>query len=121
MTQNLEVETPGSIQLTEQPAPAEDQEPKSENEKYLASLWAEIIHLEQVSLSDKFLEVGGNSLTLNIILNRIEIETGVALEPQLFFDEERSSLSEIAKDLEAARAGNPNRSRETMPAFRCNS
>jgi hypothetical protein len=83
------------------------QEPRSPNEKYLASLWAEIIGLDrnQVLLPHKFLEVGGNSLTLNIILNRIEAETGASLDAELFFDDERSSLFALARELDVQRAG----------------
>ena len=84
--------------------PAENQEPRSASEKYMAALWAEIIGLERVALPSKFLDVGGNSLTLNIILTRIEAERGAALDPQLFFDDERSSLFELAKHLDVVLA-----------------
>ena len=75
--------------------------PSSTSEKYMAALWKEIIGLEQVKLPHRFLEVGGNSLTLNVILTRIEAETGAALDPQAFFDDERSSLYLLARELDA--------------------
>jgi ribosome assembly protein YihI (activator of Der GTPase) len=100
MTRNSEVEAPRSGQLTDQSLQAENQEPRTPSEKYMASLWSEIIGLDQVMLPHKFLEVGGNSLTLNIILNRIETEKGVSPEAQLFFDDDRSSLFELAKELD---------------------
>ena len=53
---------------------------------------------------DKFVEVGGNSLTLNIILNRIEADTGAAIPAEMFFEDDRSSLSALAGVLEALRA-----------------
>jgi hypothetical protein len=87
------------------------QEPRSPSEKYLAALWSEIIGLDHVLLPNKFLEVGGNSLTLNIILNRVEIETGVSLDAQLFYDNDRSSLVEIAKELDVLRAQGPGHAR----------
>ncbi len=80
----------------------ESQEPKTANEKYLAALWAEIIGLDHVLLSDKFLDVGGNSLRLNIVLNRIEKETGASLDAAQFFDPDRSSVFELAKELDLA-------------------
>jgi hypothetical protein len=87
--------------------PAEDGEPRSASEKYLAALWAELIGLDRVTLPSKFLEVGGNSLTLNILLNRIEAEMGVELDPQLFFDDDTSSLFELARRLDDALAQRP--------------
>jgi acyl carrier protein len=78
-------------------------EPATETEKYLAGLWVELVGLERIAASDKFLEVGGNSLTLNIILNRVQSETGLSIKPQLFFDDERSSIFELAKELDALR------------------
>lgn len=84
---------------------AHRQQPATESEKYMAALWSELVGVETVLLPHTFLEVGGNSLTLNIILNRIEKETGVSLEPQLFFDDDRSSLFELARELDAQREG----------------
>ena len=98
-------------QLADGPLTNEDQEPKSASEKYLASLWKEIIGLEQVQLQQKFPDVGGNSLTLNIILTRIENEKGASVEAELFFDPDKSSLSDLAKELDLVLA-NPVRSRE---------
>jgi hypothetical protein len=105
MKVNSEVEAAGSGQVSGQAPPAGNQEPRSPSEKYLASLWAEIIGLDpnQVLLPHKFVEVGGNSLTLNIILNRIEVDKGVSLPAELFFDDERSSLIALAKELDVLR------------------
>ncbi len=91
MTQHSDVQT-------------QSDEPASGSEKYIASLWSEIIGLDHVLLSNKFLDVGGNSLRLNIILNRIEKETGVALEAESFFDPDRSSVFELARELDLALA-----------------
>lgn len=86
-------------------APLQDADPRSPRERYMASLWAEIIGVESDLLpSDTFLSVGGNSLTLQVILTRICSELGVSLEPHLFFDSERSSLSHLARELDAVLA-----------------
>lgn len=92
---------PGAAQRL-QATPDAGHEPATTNEKYLAVLWSEVIGLRQVLLSHKFVRVGGNSLTLNIILTRIETEKGATLDPQLFFDDDRSSLFELARELDAA-------------------
>ncbi len=118
MIRNSEVGAPDAGLLTDQTSPAGNQEPGTPSEKYIASLWREIIGLEQVSLPDKFLELGGNSLTLNIILTRIEAETGASIPAQLFFDPERSSLSDLAKELDALKS-DPNRSQENAPVISC--
>jgi ribosome assembly protein YihI (activator of Der GTPase) len=126
MIRNSEVGAPESGQLTDQTLqPGNDagnqagnQEPRTASEKYLASLWSEIIGLDRVSLPDKFLELGGNSLTLNIILNRIEAEKGVSLPAQSFFDPERSSLFELAREFDALK-DDPDRPQEKTPVISC--
>ena len=85
----------------------DNQLPQSPSEKYMAKLWMELIGLEQVLLPHTFLNVGGNSLILNLILNRVEAETGASLEAQLFFDDDKSSLLELAKALDVALDGRP--------------
>jgi acyl carrier protein len=82
-------------------APTVTDQPQTASEKYLAALWEEIIGIEGVTRPQRFLDVGGNSLTLNIILNRIESETGAAIRPELFFDDETSSLAQLAAELDA--------------------
>jgi len=111
MTLNSEVKPEAAGRVIDRSPRAEDQQPASASEKYLAALWKEIIGLDRVMLPDKFLDVGGNSLTLNIIVTRVAAETGAALEPLLFFDDSRSSLFELAKELDAALAKLPARDR----------
>ncbi len=84
--------------------PGGGRRPESGSERYLAALWSEVIGLEGVTASDRFLDVGGNSLTLNIILNRIRTEKGVSLDARPFFDSDRSSLAALAEQLDAASA-----------------
>jgi hypothetical protein len=79
----------------------EHREPDPDSKRYLAALWSEILGLEEVTLSDRFLDVGGNSMKLNIILNRIEAEKGVSLDAEPFFDPQRSSLAALAEQLDA--------------------
>lgn len=106
MKANQEVETAGPGPAPAPASQAGNQEPRTRDEKYMAALWVEIIGLEpgQVRLQDKFVEVGGNSLTLNIILNRIEADTGAAIPAELFFEDDSSSLSALASELETLRA-----------------
>jgi hypothetical protein len=101
MTRDSEIEAQEWRPTMEAELPTEEQEPpRTPSEKYMASLWLEVIGLERVFLHQKFLDVGGNSLSLNIILTKIETETGAALDAPLFFDDDRSSLFELAKELD---------------------
>jgi hypothetical protein len=89
---------------TEPTTPVERREAEPDSTKYLAALWTEIIGLSQVNPSDCFLDVGGNSLTLSLILKRVKSEKGVSLDPEPFFDPQRSSLAALAGQLDAALA-----------------
>ena len=100
MNLNSDVETTGAEQPADGSPQLENQEPRSESEKYLASLLVDIVGLDEVKLSDKFLDIGGNSLTLNIILNRVETEKGVSLPAVSFFDPDTSSLSDLAREMD---------------------
>lgn len=77
--------------------------PGFDSEAYLASLWKEIIGVEQVRSADRFLDLGGNSLTLNVVLKRIEKETSAVMPARLFFDPQTSSLSNLAQLLDDLR------------------
>ena len=88
-----------NLQLSMQDAGSCYHETSPDTQAYLAALWKEIIGLEQVALSDKFLDVGGNSLTLNVILGRIEAELNVSPDPASFFHSDTSSLSALAMQL----------------------
>lgn len=86
-------------------------------EEYLASLWAEIIGLEKLERTDKFLDVGGNSLTVNVVVNRIKQERGASIAPQLFFDSDQSSIAVLARALDEliAKTNAPVMGRDTPP------
>lgn len=100
MTQLSQAEAPELAQPTAEPLQTDDQEPRSASEQYMAALWSEIIGVGKLKLSDTFSDVGGNSITLPIIVNRIRAERGVAIEPQQFFDPARSSLADLAQALD---------------------
>jgi acyl carrier protein len=84
-----------------------DNRTASDTEQYLASLWRETIGVESVGLDDTFLQVGGNSLTLHIIVNKVREQYGVQIAPRLFFQPDTSSLSQIAAELDRLLDRNP--------------
>jgi hypothetical protein len=87
---------------------AKSNQTASDSESYLASLWMEIIGIEQVLPDDRFLDLGGNSLTLNIVLKRIEKERAAKMPARIFFDPQTSSLSNLARTLDGLLARTPN-------------
>ena len=53
--------------------------PRSETERALSRMWAEILRLEQVGVDDDFLELGGHSLLAMRIVGRVRRELGATL------------------------------------------
>lgn len=50
--------------------------PKNEIERKISVLWCEILNLKQVSINDNFFEVGGNSLKVIILRNKLSENLG---------------------------------------------
>ncbi|WP_305729150.1 phosphopantetheine-binding protein, partial [Pseudomonas yamanorum] len=59
--------------------------PQSELEQKVAAIWADVLKVEQVGLTDHFFELGGHSLLVINIVSRIQLELGMTLVPQLLF------------------------------------
>ena len=66
---------------------------RSAGEKYLSSLWCELLGKERVGIHDNFFEIGGYSLLSMIAVSRIEKETGTRLNPRVFLTD---TLEQIA-------------------------
>lgn len=77
-----------------------DNRTESASEQYLASLWCEAIGIDSVGPDDTFLQVGGNSLTLKVVVSKVRERHGVLIDPQLLFQPDTSSLSQIAAELD---------------------
>ena len=78
-----------------------DNRTASTTEQYLAALWCETIGVEAVEPDDTFLQLGGNSLTLQVIVNKVREQYGVLIQPRLFFQPETSTLARIAATLDS--------------------
>jgi len=66
----------------------------------IARIWEELLEIDQVSLDDRFFEIGGHSLLAMEVVARIEEVTGVRPEPRsLFF----MTLEELAATIGSSR------------------
>ncbi|WP_160507692.1 non-ribosomal peptide synthetase [Streptomyces sp. BA2] len=61
-------------------------EPRSERERGVAALFAEVLRVESVSLDDNFFELGGHSLLATRLVNRIRTTLGADLSLRQLFD-----------------------------------
>jgi len=50
--------------------------PRTETEKIIANIWADVLNLKQVGVNDDFFELGGHSLIAVQAMTRLEKETG---------------------------------------------
>jgi acyl carrier protein len=67
-------------------------------EEILASLWAELLGVERVSVEESFFELGGHSLLATQLVSRIREVFQVELALRLIFD--HPTVAEIAAILE---------------------
>jgi acyl carrier protein len=61
--------------------------PRTPTEKLLASIWAHVLGVEQVSVHDNFFELGGDSLLAARVISRVREEFAVELPLRRLFDE----------------------------------
>ncbi|TQV74610.1 amino acid adenylation domain-containing protein [Aliikangiella marina] len=73
--------------------------PKSDIERQFVDICAEILSIDtsQISLSDNFFEIGGNSLSSLRVIEKVRVLTGKRLSPRLFILE---SLRNIVNELD---------------------
>ncbi|MBZ4423326.1 non-ribosomal peptide synthetase, partial [Myxococcus sp. RHSTA-1-4] len=74
--------------------------PSSPTEQLLASIWAEVLHLTQVSAQDDFFELGGHSLLATQVISRVRDTFKVELPLRDLF--EASTLTALAGRIDSA-------------------
>ncbi len=75
--------------------------PRTPGEELLAGIWAQVLHLEQVSRHDHFFESGGHSLLATQLVARIRELFGVDLTLRAIF--ETPTLAGLAEEIETVR------------------
>lgn len=72
---------------------------ESKAEKYLAAIWMQVLGIAEVRRDDNFFNVGGHSLLVMQVINRVENEVGLRLSPQEFL---LGTLEQLATQLESS-------------------
>ena len=74
--------------------------PATEAEEAIASIWREVLGVDEIDREDDFFALGGHSLRAVRILTRINEEFGVQLPMRLLFEE--TTLARLASAVEDA-------------------
>lgn len=98
---------------SEQRAHTEDLQttPREGTEQTLATLWMELLGIQEVSRNDNFFNVGGHSLLAMQLVSRIQAKFEVEIPIRTLF--EAPTLAEMAVRIEAA----PPRTADSLPAW----
>jgi amino acid adenylation domain-containing protein len=91
--------------------------PRGLGEEIMASLWREVLGVDQLSVHDSFLRVGGDSLTATQLVSRVRKAFQVELPVQSIFD--APTISEFTAVVERAmRSGQQSRFSPILPVPR---
>ncbi len=74
--------------------------PRTPTEELVASIWAEVLRRDRVSIEDNFFDLGGHSLMATQIVSRIREKFHVELAMRILF--EKPTISGLAQAIEAA-------------------
>ncbi|HVS00232.1 MAG TPA: amino acid adenylation domain-containing protein [Thermoanaerobaculia bacterium] len=98
----------GKVNRRALPAPEDFSEeglyvpPQGPAEEMLASLWGDVLGLEQVGAHDNFFDLGGHSLLATQVMSRLREAFGVELPLRRLF--EGPTVAELAREVEVALA-----------------
>ena len=74
--------------------------PRSKTEEALAEIWQEVLMLDKVGVNDNFFDLGGHSLLVGQVTNRIYQALGKSISVKEFF--EKPKISDISVSLNTA-------------------
>ncbi|WP_275670170.1 condensation domain-containing protein, partial [Streptomyces sp. L-9-10] len=99
----------GKVDRRALPAPefdaaAEYVAPRTEAERVLAGIWAEVLGVERVGAHDDFFELGGDSISSLKVVSRLRAALGAGFSPRVLFDHPTvAGLAATIPGAEAAR------------------
>lgn len=68
-------------------------------EQGLIDILKDTIGISHINVRDKFKDLGGDSMTILVVLMEIERKFGVSLEIELFFQQETSTVEALANEI----------------------
>ncbi|PWV44871.1 amino acid adenylation domain-containing protein [Chitinophaga sp. S165] len=72
--------------------------PRTEQERLIAGIWSDLLHVDQVGIRDDFFELGGTSIIAMQIMARLERETGKRLPLASLFT--ANTVEKLSKQME---------------------
>ncbi|HEY2738179.1 MAG TPA: amino acid adenylation domain-containing protein, partial [Thermoanaerobaculia bacterium] len=91
----------------QEPLPTELSGPRAPLEELLAGIWAEVLGMERVGISESFFDLGGHSLLATRVISRLRSVLDVELPVRALF--ERPTVAELSAAVEEARRGGTDR------------
>src|SRR5690606_21065899 len=89
--------------------------PRTDAEIQLATIWQDVLGIDQVGITDNFFALGGHSLLAMKLAARIRDGFGVDVSvPRIF---EAADLAELATEIAALQSGGPDLQRELATAL----
>ncbi|MGH3754099.1 MAG: non-ribosomal peptide synthase/polyketide synthase, partial [Pseudonocardiaceae bacterium] len=79
--------------------------PRTDTEQTLARIWAEVLGLERVGVTDNFFDAGGDSIMSIRVISRVRAAFGVDLSPRALFVD--PTIAGLAAEMSAAAASVP--------------
>ena len=76
--------------------------PRTPLEAAIASIWTEVLAVEQVGVFDNYFELGGNSLSATQVISRVEDSFHIQLPLSVFF--EKPTVANLAEHIQHMRA-----------------
>jgi hypothetical protein len=93
----MENSTHGEVQSDARATP-----PRTETERVLLELWSAALKNDRIGIYDDFLDVGGDSLSATLCINRIKERYAVELPLEMFFLEP-AHIVELASQVDTLR------------------
>src|SRR5262249_587688 len=86
-------------------AAAGHQAPRSRTERRLAAIWADVLNIGRVSVSDNFFAIGGHSLLATQLVSRILVEFGIEMPVRMVFEAPTIAALALKLDQQISKGG----------------